>query len=175
MIKRMKNTAIITILCMLFGCTSHKKSLHITVIDGKPKRIIKEKQHYNTYNENIERLIPSIEIISKNKNNLKLSIQGNISSSGLSINKVKRIYFKESKLEQETITLKYIVEIQRIAGKENVSIRGYNYEQQMIYKIPKGTKHIKLELYEDYVGNRFKENSKLVFEDVKFIVLDYFH
>ncbi len=166
----MRNTIIVTILWMLSGCVSHENSLHITVIEGSPKRIVKEnemhqKQHYNTYNDNAERLIPAIKILSKEHNSLKLSIQGNISSAGLSINKVKKVRLEEGKLVENRITLKYIVEIEKIPGKESANIRGYNYEQAVNYNLSKGVQYVKVQLYENYTESHFAERQTLVFEE----------
>ncbi|WP_333864042.1 hypothetical protein [Sphingobacterium sp.] len=166
----MRNTIIVTVLWMLSGCISHENSLHITVIEGTPKRIVKEnemqqKQYYNTYSDNAERLIPTIRILSKEHNSLKLSIQGNISSAGLSINKVRKLRLEEGTLEENRITLKYIVEIEKIPGKESANIRGYNYGQTVNYSLSKGVKYVKVQLYENYTGSHLAERQTLVFEE----------
>lgn len=166
----MRNMIIVTILWMLSGCISHENSLHITVIEGIPKRIVKknelhQKQHYNTYSDNAERLIPAIRVLSKEHNRLKLRIQGNISSAGLSINKVRKVRLEEGESGENRITLKYIVEIEKIPGKESAKIRGFNYEQAVNYDLSKGVQYVKVRLYENYTGSHFAERHTLVFEE----------
>jgi len=63
-------------------------------------------------------LTPAITLLSTDLNRLKFHIESNISSAGLNINKVRKIRFEEGKVNGESITLKYIVEIQKIAGKK---------------------------------------------------------
>lgn len=164
MSRRMKYTAFISILLLLSGCTSSEKALHITTIEARPKGIAKEKQRINTYNETTQRLVPTIQVLSKRGNSLQLSIRGNVSSSGLHSNKIRKIRLEKGKLEDGRITLKFVVDINKIAGKESASIRGYNYEQNISYKIPKGTRYAQLQLYENYAGNRITEHPTLVFE-----------
>jgi len=90
-------------------------------------------------------------MISKKENLLKFGLQGNISSSGHYINRIRKIRIEEE-FTGNTFRLKYIVEIKRIAGKENANIRGYNYTKDETYKIPTGAKIISIELYEDFVN-----------------------
>ena len=159
MLKRMRNRTILAIIWVLagYGCVSPEKSLYVTKIEAKPKRINQEtemcQKQYHSYNDYTERLDPVIKIVSKEQNRLKIRIEGNISSAGLSMNRMRRIRLEEGKWQGDCITLKYMAEIKKIPGKEIAGIHGYNYTQELSYKLPKGIKHVKLELYESHLWN----------------------
>lgn len=168
--REMRNIVLASVFLTLVSCKTQDQKLQISPIYAEPKKLItassEDGKEYliTSLTEVTQRLQPLIAIVSQNKEKLKLHIQGNISSAGLSIQKIRKIRFEETKSEEDSITLKYMVEIKKIPGKESANIRGYNYEQEMNYEIPKGIKYVKLELYEDYAGNRVTEHPKLVFE-----------
>lgn len=169
-VREMRNIVLASVFLTLNSCKTQDQKLQISPIYAEPKKLInassEDGKEYliTSLTEVTQRLQALIAIVSQNKEKLKLHIQGNISSAGLSIQKVRKIRFEETKLEDNSISLKYMVEIKKIPGKESANIRGYNYEQEMNYEIPKGVKYIKLELYEDYIGNHVTEHPKLVFE-----------
>lgn len=145
--------------CSVYACKAQNK-LIIESILSKPKsvtRVVPETgkgYRSSTFVEVTERLQPKI-IMQPLKNKLLLfEVQGNINSSGHSINHVKKIRFEKVITSKDTLTLQYFVEIKHIPGKEGNEIRGYNYKKQLDYKIPKGIKVIKLELYEDRISQR---------------------
>lgn len=109
---------------------------------------------YTTNKEVTERLKPVIFMLSKNAETLQFRIQGNISSGGHTINKLRKLRLEKGKQNGNTITLKYYIEIKKISGKESVYVLGYNYTKDETYKIPNDVKVIRIELYEDqsYIG-----------------------
>ncbi|MFD2556069.1 hypothetical protein ACFSQW_16875 [Sphingobacterium tabacisoli] len=159
-----------SVFIMLASCKIQDQKLQISPIYAKPKKLIKSssedgKAHLATSLQEVtERLQPLIATVSPENGKLELSIQGNISSAGLSVKKVRKIRFEETELEENFITLRYIVEIRKTPGKESADVRGYNYTQGIRYQVPKGTKQVKLELYENHVGDRFVKSPILVFE-----------
>lgn len=95
-----------------------------------------------------KRLEPQVIILSQDKQNMSYELQGHISSAGLSINRVKNIRV-EKEINKTQLTLKHIVDIKGIAGKEGAMIIGYNYKKEEELKIPEGIQVIKIELYEE--------------------------
>lgn len=92
-------------------------------------------------------------MISKEGEIFKFRMQSNISSHGHNNHRVSKIRFEQGEIKGNAVTLKYIVEIKKIASKENAGIRGYNYTKDEIYKIPIRAKIITIELYEDFTDN----------------------
>ena len=148
----------------LFSCSAQKKlhtetiyakRAHVTSKDVQTGRVFPN----DTYIPITKRLEPEIILKNKYKNKLTLSLQGNISSGGHSINRVKKIRFEKGVQSGDTLMLKYFVEIKLISGKEGANLRGYNYTKQETYKVPKGVKVIHIELFEDYTlrGTSYKE------------------
>lgn len=153
----MRNIMIVSTFLTLLSCKTNEQKFRISPIYAEPKKITSDvsengvSHKFNTFKEIIERLNPLIFMISKEENLLKFRLQGNISSSSHYINHIQKIRIEEE-LTGNTLRLKYIVEIKRIAGKENSNIRGYNYTKDETYKIPAGAKIITIELYENFVN-----------------------
>ncbi|MGJ1366072.1 hypothetical protein [Sphingobacterium spiritivorum] len=101
---------------------------------------------------------------SKNAEILKFRIQGNISSGGLNINKIRKIRFEKGQQNGNNITLRYFAEVKMIPGKEGSDVVGYNYTKDETYKIPGDVKIIKIELYEDRIKNTSGTTPKLIAE-----------
>lgn len=96
----------------------------------------------------------AILMLNQSDKTIDLLLQGNISSSGLSINNIKKIRLKKTEQVGDVITLKYYVEIVNISGKEGSTVQGYNYSKVESYKIPDKVKTLKVELYEDRISQR---------------------
>lgn len=157
-------------LLLFVGCKTNAQKLTISPIYAEHKRIDAETEsnkpyQRSGYEEITPRYSPAIALIDKKKNSLKFRIQGNISSAGLRIAKVRKIRFEEEN-NGDVLSLKYTVEIQKIPGKEGSLIRGYNYEKEVDYSLPVGFKTVKVALYEERRSNEVVEPPKLVFEDV---------
>lgn len=139
----------------LLSCNTNAQKLNITTIYSEPKRSTREVpetgavHHYTTRKEVTERFSPMIVMISKNAEILKFRIQGNISSGGHNINRIKKIRFEKGEQNGNSMTLRYYVEIKKIPGKESADVTGYNYTKDETYKIQKDVKIIKIELYEE--------------------------
>ncbi|MNE77985.1 hypothetical protein D3C80_1743480 [compost metagenome] len=101
-------------------------------------------------------------MLSKTAETLKFRLQGNVHSSGHTINQVRKIRFEKGEQYGNTITLRYFVEIKRIPGKEKADVRGYNYTKDETYKIPNDVKLIKIELYEDRINESSVTNPALI-------------
>lgn len=155
------------IFCSLCG-TNAQNSLQTEMIIGKSITACKltEKGAYVRYKKVIptsEVLLPEINMVSQDAKKINYQIKGNISSKGLSANKVKTI-----RIEQEIIdgflVLKHYVEIVGIAGKEGNDVLGYNYTKNEMLSLPKEVKNIKLELYHEYSKQRTPKPTTLAFQ-----------
>lgn len=159
---------ILTSFLALYGCKTDAQKLQISTIYTEPKQVTREisgtdKTHsYTTYKEVTERIDPMIFMLSKNGETLNFRIQGNISSGGHTIHQVRKIRFEKGEPSGNSITLRYFVEIKRMAGKESVNVKGYNYTEEETYKIPNVVKIIKIELYEDRINEASNRNPKLI-------------
>lgn len=102
----------------------------------------------------------TIRLINNTANKLEFQLLFNNYSGGLRIRRVKSLQ-DEMVRNGEDVTLKYYYEIGEIAGKEGNNISGYNYSSQQDYKVEKGVKHIKIQLYEKL---SHKDSAKLVAE-----------
>ncbi|WP_258862527.1 hypothetical protein [Sphingobacterium spiritivorum] len=155
---------------VLSGCKTNAQKLQVTTIYSEPNRVTREvpetgrKHTYTTRKEATERLNPMIFMISKNAEILKFRIQGNISTGGLNINKIRKIRFEKGEHIGNSITLRYYAEVKKIPGKEGSDIVGYNYTKDETYKIPGDVKIIKIELYEDRIKDASGTNPKLIAE-----------
>lgn len=163
------------VLCLMmflnfFSCAAQKK-LHTETIFAKLARVTSKDVQTgrvfpnDTYIPITKRLEPEIILKKKDNNKFTFSIQGNISTGGHAINRVKKIRIEKGVQSGDTLTLKYFVEIKQIPGKESANVRGYNYTKQETYNIPKDVKVINIELYEDHTLkgiNYKKEKLKLV-------------
>lgn len=118
---------------------------HVSVKNVETGRI----GYRSTYVPITTSLPPKIIMINRIGDELTLSLQGKIASAGLSRERVKRVRLEQGNLYGNSITLKYIVEIERVAGKENANVQGYNYTTKVVYKVPEGAQVIKVELYEE--------------------------
>lgn len=161
---------IVTSFLALFSCETNAQKLNITTIYSEPKRITREipetgaVYNYTTSKEVTERFSPMIVMISKNAEILKFRIQGNISSGGHNIHRIKKIRFEKGEQNGNSMILKYYVEIKRIPGKESAGVTGYNYSKDESFKIPNDIKIIKIELYEDQIKGASGRNPKLIAE-----------
>lgn len=127
------------------------------------------KYNRSTYVTVTKRVDPAIVLQTKADHQVKFLLQGNISSQGLSANKVRKIRFEKGNQQGNSITLKYYVEIVHIPGKEGATVHGYNYSKEEIYKIPKDINVIHIELYEDRIKQRTGSKSpklKLVANEI---------
>ena len=161
-------------LLLFWGCKTSAQKLTVSPIYAQHTRIEGETEsnrpyQRSGYEEITPRYSPAITLLDKKKNSLKLRIQGNISSAGLRIAKIKKIRFEEE-MNGDILLLKYTAEIHKIPGKEANLIRGYNYVKEIDYNLPQGFKSIKVALYEERRSNAVVEQPKLVFEDVFNIV-----
>ncbi|MCL1637216.1 hypothetical protein OZ664_06015 [Elizabethkingia sp. HX WHF] len=165
-----KQLMILASFLTLFSCETNAQKLNITTIYSEPNRVTREvpetggKHTYTTRKEATERLNPMIFMISKNAEILKFRIQGNISSGGLNINKIRKIRFEKGEHKGNSITLRYYAEVKKIPGKEGSDVVGYNYTKDETYKIPGDVKIIKIELYEDRIKDTFGTTPKLIAE-----------
>ncbi|WP_291117018.1 hypothetical protein [Empedobacter sp. UBA7248] len=147
---------------MLFpflSCSAQNK-LKIETILAAPARVTAQNTEtgiiysQSRYVTQTARLEHAILMQNQSDNKLIFQLQGNISSGGLSINKVKKIRFEKAEPIGDSITLKYFLEIVNIAGKEGATVQGYNYSKMQSHTIPKNAKVIKIELYEDRITQR---------------------
>ncbi|REC42917.1 hypothetical protein DRF67_19975 [Chryseobacterium pennipullorum] len=158
----------LTLFLALSGCKSDARKVNISTIYTGPKTVVREipethKIHrYTTHEEVTKRLDPMVVMVSKNDNTLAFRIQGNISSGGLRMNQIRKIRFEKGKRTGNTLTLKYYVEIKKRPGKESADVAGYNYTKDEICKIPDDVKIIKIELYEDQIGEPSGLHPKLI-------------
>ncbi|MGJ1420153.1 hypothetical protein ACR79T_11050 [Sphingobacterium spiritivorum] len=166
----MKYCIILTSFLVLSACKTNAQKLQVTTIYSEPNRVTREvpetggKYTYTTRKEATERLNPMIFMISKNAEILKFRIQGNISSGGLNINKIRKIRFEKGEQTGNSITLRYFAEVKKIPGKEGSDVVGYNYTKDETYKIPGEVKIIKIELYEDRIKDTSGTSPKLIAE-----------
>ena len=153
-----------------FGCKTNEiltNKLVVTTITIKPERVeVKDEngqvRSRNTYVDEIERLKPEIIILDTKNRQLKYKIQGNITSRGLSIRRVKTIQ-SEQWIEGSTLVIKQTVMVKRISGKEGAQVSGYNYQQENLVKIPENIHTVKIELHEQKQLKGSEEiNSKLL-------------
>ncbi|WP_407481311.1 hypothetical protein [Elizabethkingia meningoseptica] len=165
-----KQLMIVTSFLTLFGCNTNAQKLNVTTIYSEPKRSTREVpetggiHNYTARKEVTERFSPMIVMISKNAEILKFRIQGNISSGGHNINRIKKIRFEKGEQNGNSMTLKYYVEIKRIPGKESADVTGYNYSKDESFKIPNDIKIIKIELYEEQTNDTSGRIPKLIAE-----------
>lgn len=162
-------------MCILFLNCSAQQKLNIETILAEPSRITQEDPETG---KTIQRttlsvvtnvLKPMIKLQSKTNDKITFLLQGNISSSGHSINKVRRIRLEKVQQESNSVWLKYYVEIKYIPGKEGANVRGYNYSQEETYHIPEGVQSVYVEMYEDRINKKAgskQPDLKLVAEQV---------
>ncbi|WP_311316621.1 hypothetical protein, partial [Elizabethkingia anophelis] len=168
--KVVKQLMILASFLILFGCEANAQKLNVTTVYSEPNRVTREfpetggKHTYTTRKEVTERLNPMIVMTSKNAETLKFRIQGNISSGGLNINKIRKIRLEEAAQNGNSLTLRYYVEVKKIPGKESSDVVGYNYTKDEIYKIPNDVKIIKIELYENQIKDTSATTPKLIAE-----------
>lgn len=168
--KRVKHFVILTSLLTLLGCKNNAQKLQISTIYSEPKRVEREVPEtgsihtFTTHKEVTDRLDPGVFMISKNAGLLKFRVQGNISSGGHTINKVKKIRFEKGEQNGNTITLRYYTEIKRYPGKESGNVKGYNYTKDETYKLPDNIKIIRIELYEDRINVTSDTGPQLIAE-----------
>lgn len=168
----MKHFVILTSLLTLWGCKNNAQKLQISTIYSEPKRVEREVPEtasihtFTNHKEITDRLDPGIFMISKNTELLKFRIQGNISSGGHTINKVRKIRFEKGEQNGNTITLRYYTEIKRYPGKESANIQGYNYTKEESYKLPENIKVIRVELYEDRINGTTDAGPQLIAQKV---------
>ncbi|PKF76042.1 hypothetical protein CW752_01520 [Chryseobacterium sp. PMSZPI] len=149
---------ILTSYLALLSCKTDAQKLQISIIHAEPKEVKRKNQEtgesrtFMTYKEVEKRLDPGIIMFSKNSKTLKFRIQGNISSSGHSIHKVRKIRLEKGTQNGNTITLRYYVEIKKQPGKESANVKGYHYSKDETYTIPNDVKVINIELYEDQIN-----------------------
>ncbi|WP_407488173.1 hypothetical protein [Elizabethkingia anophelis] len=164
----MKQLMILASFLILFGCEANAQKLNVTTIYSEPNRVTREvpetsgKHTYTTRKEVTERLNPMIVMTSKNAEILKFRIQGNISSGGLNINKIRKTRLEKVTQNGNSMTLRYYVEIKKIPGKEGSDVVGYNYTKDETYKIPNDVKIIKIELYENQIKDTSATTPKLI-------------
>ena len=162
-------------MCIPFLNCSAQRKLNIETILAEPSRITQEDPETG---KTIQRttlsvvtnvLEPIIKLQSKANDKITFLLQGNVSSSGHSINKVRRIRLEKAQQEGNSVRLKYYVEIKYIPGKEGANVRGYNYSQQETYHIPEGVQSVYVEMYEDRINKKADSKQpylKLVAEQV---------
>ncbi|WP_353164382.1 hypothetical protein [Empedobacter brevis] len=164
----MKYFIILTSFLTLFGCETNAQKLNVVTIYAEPKRHTREVPEtgtvhkYTTRKEITKRLSPMIIMTSKNAEILKFRIEGNISSGGHNIHQVRKIRFKKGEQTDNSILLRYYLEIKKIAGKESADVTGYNYTKDEVYRIPADVKIIKIELYEEHINDLSDIKPKLI-------------
>ena len=152
----------------LFGCKSNVQKLQISTIYAEPKRVTREVPEtsathtFTTQKEATERLNPLVFLLSKNTETLRFGIQGNISSGGHTVNKIRKIRFEKGEQNGNSITLRYYTEIEKIPGKESANVLGYNYAKEETYIIPHDIKIIRIELYENRINDTSDKSPKLI-------------
>ncbi len=163
------------LMCIPFLNCSAQRKLNIETILAEPSRITQEDPETGkttqrtTLSVVTNVLEPMIKLQSKANDKITFLLQGNVFSSGHSINKVRRIRLEKAQQEGNSVRLKYYVEIKYIPGKEGANVRGYNYSQQETYRIPKGVQSVYVEMYEDRINKKADSKQpdlKLVAEQV---------
>ncbi|MGN7864077.1 hypothetical protein [Chryseobacterium sp. 22458] len=168
----MKHFIILTSFLALLSCRNNAQKLQVSTIYTEPQRITKEVEEtgtthtYSTRKEVTGRLEPGIVMISKTKEILTFRIQGNISSGGLTINKVKNLRFEKGEQNGNTLTLRYYVEIKKYPGKESAGVHGYNYMKNETYRLPDDVKILKIELYEDRINDTSNIKQKRIAQQI---------
>lgn len=148
------------LICIPFLNCSAQRKLNIEPILSEPSRVTQEDPETGrTIQRTTSTIVtdvldPMIKLQSKENGKLTFLLQGNITSSGHSINKVKKIRLEKVQQEGGSITLKYYVEIKHIPGKEGANVHGYNYSQNETYNIPKGVQSVYIEMYEDRINKK---------------------
>lgn len=92
-----------------------------------------------------EKLAPAITLDAASSERLLYTLQGSIASGGLHIQKFRNIHTEQS-VQGSLLTVRHTVQVQRIAGKEDSGIRGYNYQQKHALVPPKHIQQIRIEL-----------------------------
>lgn len=153
----MKIIFILTSLFGLLGCSAEaQKKLKIEPVYVQPHRVSRETQEtgrthtYTTNKEVTKRLTPQVVMLDSADGKWRFRLQGNIYSGGHNIRQVKKIRFEKGDDLEESLTLRYYVEVRKIPGKESANVSGYNYSKDIRYSIPKNVKMIKVELYEEH-------------------------
>lgn len=163
------------LMCIPFLNCSAQRKLNIETILAEPSRITQEDPETGkttqrtTLSVVTNVLEPMIKLQSKANDKITFLLQGNVSSSGHSINKVRRIRLEKAQQEGNSVRLKYYVEIKYIPGKEGANVRGHNYSQQETYHIPEGVQSVYVEMYEDRINKKADSKQpylKLVAEQV---------
>lgn len=125
----------------------------VTTLLVKPQRVElidpdTKTRHFRTRFVAVnERLEPAIRLEHATHNSLGYTLQGNIASGGLSINRLQRIR-TEQEIQGTQLTVKHWVQVRRIPGKEAALIRGYNYQQSHTLSLPKHVQGIRIEALE---------------------------
>lgn len=154
----MKNHVILAALMWLSMFKIQAQKLIVTTIYAAPQRVISEvpetgRTHSSTILREITpRLEPEILMLSTREATLQFRIQGNIRSSGHQMRYLRRIRSEKGEQNAKEIALKYYVEIKNRHGKEGALIKGYNYYKDISYRIPKGVKRVKVELYDEHLN-----------------------
>lgn len=140
---------------LLLGGKTQAQKPKVTTIYAAAQRLTREVPETGriysstSLREVTARLEPEILMLSKNEGILQFRIQGNIRSSGHQVRHIRGIRYEKGEQGATEVTLKYYVEIKNKPGKEGALIKGYNYTQDISYRIPKGVKRVKIELYDD--------------------------
>lgn len=159
---------ILTSFVTLLGCKTDAQKLRISTIYTESKRVTREVpgtdsvHTLTTQKEVTERLDPGIFMLFKNAEILKFRIQGNISSGGHTMNRIRKIRFERGEHNGNSITLRYYVEIVKKPGKESANVQGYNYMKDENYKLPDDVKVVKVELYENSINTSSETKPKLI-------------
>ena len=143
------------LLCVPFLNCSAQRKLNIETIHAQPSRITQEDpQTGRTIQRTTSRRVtavlePMIKLQRKEDGKVTFLRQGNITSGGHTIYRVKKIRLEKEQQEANSMTLRYYVEIKYIAGKEGAHVHGYNYSQEETYSLPRGVQSVHIEMYED--------------------------
>lgn len=135
-----------------FSCSSPSK-LQVEMVLSEPVRFkANEESGDKTTFRNKRAAVSAqneskIEVFNQHSKCINYQLQGFVSSSGLAINRVKRIGL-EKVMTGDSLLLKHIVEIVRIPGKEGNLVMGYNYTKNESVRIPDSVRFVRFELYE---------------------------
>lgn len=170
--KMIKYFIIFTLVLIFWGCKTKNSKPQIAPIYSKLNTLTIPLDEngathtYTTSRDAADRLKPNIKLLTKRNKKLKFRIQGNISSGGLSMNRIIKIRLEKEEQKSDSLTLRYHVEIRKISGKESATIKGYNYAKDMVYNIPKNKKVIRIQLYHDHIMGMSETNTKLMEEQI---------
>lgn len=130
-----------------------QSALKIEAIQSAPARVTsKDAKTGRVFNRTANvavtpELQPAIVLQHQSQKKLTYQLQGNIASSGLSGQRIKKIRLEKVEQKGDAVVLTYYVKIANMAGKEDNRVLGYNYSKEDSYTASNKVKTVKIELY----------------------------